>query len=248
VTRAAGKTIVVTGAGAGLGRRLAERFAGDGDQVVLLGRTLAKVQAVAEQIGESAAALHCDVTEPGSVRAAFAEIGARFGRIDALINNAAVFEPSLVVEASDDHILKTISTNLTGAVLCARAAIPLLGRGGHIINVTSESIDVPFAQLALYQCSKAGLERFSLSLSQELAPEGIRVTIVRAGQMVEAGKSWDVDPQTMARFAHANLERGVNLMMRPSSQFTSVTAAFRAVLDLPADVHVATVHLHGRAA
>jgi 3-oxoacyl-[acyl-carrier protein] reductase len=248
VTKPAGKTIVITGAGAGLGRRLAERFAADGDRVVLLGRTLSKVEAAAELIGENATALHCDVADPQSVHDAFAAIGERFGAVDALINNAAVFEPSLVAEASDGHILRTIGTNLTGAIFCARAVIPLLARGGHIINVTSESIQAPFAQLALYQASKAGLEQFSRNLHQELAEDGLRVTVVRAGQMVEEGKRWDIDPAAMARFAQANLERGVNLMTRPGSQFTSVTDAFRALLDMPADVHVGAIHLQGRAA
>jgi NAD(P)-dependent dehydrogenase (short-subunit alcohol dehydrogenase family) len=239
---------VITGAGAGLGMRLAERFVADGERVVLLGRTYAKVEALAERLGNQALALHCDVASPDSVRAAFAAIAERCGAIDALINNAAVFEPSLVAAASDDHILRTIGANLTGAIFCTRAAIPLLARGGHIINVTSESIEAPFAQLAIYQASKAGLERFSLSLQQELAEDGVRVTIVRAGQMMEAGKNWDVDPATLAQFVQANIARGLNLMTRPGSQFTSVTGVFRALVDLPADVHVAAVHLHGRAA
>ncbi len=241
------KIIVVTGAGVGLGRALARRFAADGETVVLLGRTLAKVGAAAAEIGERAMAIGCDVSSPDSVRAAFAAIAARHPRIDVLINNAAVFEPFLIAEASDDQIIKTISTNLIGPVLCARSAIPMMGRGGQIINVSSESVDVPFPHLSIYQTSKAGLERFSLALRQELEPSGIGVTTVRAGQMMEEGKTWDIDPAAAARFAQAAMAAGLNLRERPISKFTSVTNIFRALIDLPPDLQAASITLHARA-
>lgn len=242
------KIIVITGAGAGLGKNLAQRFAADGDTVVLLGRTLSKVEAVAADIGERAMAVECDVASADSVRNAFAKIAARFPKIDVLINNAAVFEPSTVAAASDDHIVNTININLIGSIFCARAAIPMMGPGGHIINVGSESVDVPFWHLTLYQCSKAGLEQFTVTLRRELEPEGIRVTLVRAGQMMEEGKATGWDPQAAMAFAKANMEAGINLMKRPISQFKSVTGIFRAVIDMPADVNMGTIHVSARTA
>jgi meso-butanediol dehydrogenase / (S,S)-butanediol dehydrogenase / diacetyl reductase len=242
------KIIVITGAGAGLGKNLAQRFAADGDTVVLLGRTLSKVEAVAAEIGERAMAVECDVASADSVRTAFAKIAGRFPKIDVLINNAAVFEPSTVAEASDAHIVNTININLIGSIFCARAAIPMMGPGGHIINVGSESVDVPFWHLTLYQCSKAGLEQFTVTLRRELEPSGVRVTMIRAGQMMEEGKATGWDPEAAMRFAKANMEAGINLMARPISQFKSVTSIFRAVIDMPADVHIGTVHVSARAA
>ena len=240
------KVIVITGAGAGLGRALARRFAADGETVVLLGRNAEKVQKAAAEIGERALAIGCDVASPDSVRAAFARIAERHPRIDVLINNAAVFEPFLIAEATDDQILKSIATNLAGPILCARSAIPLMGKGSHIINVSSESVGMLFPHLVMYQSSKAGLERFSQGLHHELEPKGIRVTTVRAGQMMEAGKSWDVDPQAALRFAQACMAAGLNLRERPISQYTSVTNIFRVVIDLPPDLHAQTVFLHAR--
>jgi meso-butanediol dehydrogenase/(S,S)-butanediol dehydrogenase/diacetyl reductase len=240
------RTIVITGAGVGLGRALARRFAADGDTVVLLGRTLSKVQAAAQEIGEPAMAVACDVASPASVKAAFAEIAQRHPKIDVLINNAAIFEPFLVVDATDEQIMNTIATNLCGAILCARAAIPMMSRGAHIINVSSESIDMPFPHLILYQASKAGLERFTLGLHRELEPTGIRVTNVRAGQMMEEGKVWKADPEAQKRFGIAAMEAGLNLRARPISQFTSVTNVFRAVIDMPEDLHAVNVSLHAR--
>lgn len=237
---------MITGAGVGLGRALAKRFASEGDAVVLLGRTLAKVEAAASEIGAKATAIGCDVSSPDSVRAAFAQIAKKHPRVDVLINNAAIFEPFLIAEATDEQIVNTINTNLTGAMLCTRAAIPLMAAGSHIINVSSESVGMRFPHLVAYQCSKAGLERFSEGLHHELEPTGIRVSSVRAGQMFEEGKTWDVPPEARMRFGKAAMEAGVNLRERPISQFTSVTNAFRALIDMPADLHAIHLSLSAR--
>lgn len=242
------KVIVITGAGVGLGRALARRFADEGETVVLLGRTLAKVEAAAAEIGDRAMAVACDVGSPDSVRAAFARIAERHQHIDVLINNAAIFEPFLLADAKDEQIMGAIATNLAGPMLCARAAIPLMRRGSYIINVSSESIDLPFPHLSIYQSTKAGLERFTLSLHRELEPSGIRVSIVRAGAMYEEGKTWDADPTAQMAFFQAAMAAGLNLMERPASQFASITQVFRTLIDLPADVHAVSVNLHARGA
>lgn len=242
------KTIVITGAGVGLGRALARRFAREGEKVVLLGRTFSKVKDAAEEIGERALAVKCDVSSPDSVRAAFSEIAKTHKTIDVLINNAALFEPFKIVDATDEQILNATATNLAGPMLCCRAATMMMVKGSHIINVTSESVDMPFPHLSVYQSTKAGVERFSKSLSQELEPDGIRVTNIRAGQMFEEGKNWDVDPEARKAFGMAAIAAGINLLDRPISQFDSVTDVFRAVIDLPADLHVAAMNLHARKA
>jgi meso-butanediol dehydrogenase / (S,S)-butanediol dehydrogenase / diacetyl reductase len=241
------KIIVITGAGVGLGRALARRFVADGDAVVLLGRTAAKVEAVARELGERALALGCDVTSPDSVKSAFAAIAERHPRIDVLINNAAIYQPFTLAEASDEQITGAINTNLAGPIFCARAAIALMGRGGHIINVSSESVGMNFPMLLLYQSTKAGLERFSEGLYHELAPSGIRVTNVRAGQMMDADKVWEVEPAAAMRFMQAAMAAGINLRERPISHVNSVTNIFRAVIDLPADVQAVNVFVHARA-
>lgn len=242
------KTIVITGAGVGLGRALARQFAADGDNVVLLGRTASKVEAVAADIGERAMAVQCDVASPESVRAAFAAIAGRHPRIDVLINNAAIFEPFQLVNASDEQILNTVNANLSGPMFCARAAIPMMEKGAHIINVSSESVDIPLPHLTVYQSSKAGVERFSLSLYQELEPRGIRVSTVRAGAMYEEGKTWDVDMDAKIAFHQAATAVGLHLTERPISQFNSVTGIFRALIDLPDDLQVEHIRLHARRA
>jgi short-subunit dehydrogenase len=122
----------------------------------------------------------------------------------------------------------------------------MMERDGHIINVSSESVDMPYPHLSVYQSSKAGLERFSNCLYRELDASGIRVSNVRAGSMFEEGKSWDVNPDDAMQFYQAALAAGINLGEKPLSQFTSVTGIFRALIDLPADLHAVTVGLHAR--
>lgn len=241
-----GKTIVITGAGIGLGRALARRFAVDGDTVILLGRTAAKVEAVAAELGGAAMAVECDVGSADSVRAAFAAIAERHPAIDVLINNAAVYEPFTIAEASDSQVVDPILINLAGPAFCARAAIPLMSGGGHIINITSESVTLPIPMLGVYAASKAGLERLSASLSQELAPAGIRVTVVRAGQMMEEGKSTGWDPAVAMRFGQACIAAGIDVRSRPISHVKSVVDAFRAIIDMPADVQMEHVSLIAR--
>ncbi|WP_404480900.1 SDR family oxidoreductase [Novosphingobium sp. BL-52-GroH] len=244
-----GKTIVITGAGAGLGKALALRFAQEGETVVLLGRTLSKVQAVADEIGGNALAVQCDVASADSVRAAFATIARMHPAIDVLINNAGIYEPFTVAEATDRQIDSIIATNLNGPIYCCRAAIPMMGSGGVIINVGSESVAVPFVMLSLYQCSKAGLERFTEALEAELEDSGIRVALVRAGPMHDQGKeapAWDRD--AAMRFHAGCARNGLDLQTRPISHSGSVTGVFRAVIDLPPDVRVSHVSVGARKA
>jgi NAD(P)-dependent dehydrogenase (short-subunit alcohol dehydrogenase family) len=240
------KVIVITGAGSGLGRALARRLANDGDTVVLLGRTLEKLQTVVAEIGARASAIACDIRSPESVHAAFDAIAARFSQIDVLINNAATMEHAAFAEASDDHIINTLATNLTGPILCARAAIPFIRRGGLILNVSSGAAERNFPTLSLYATAKAGIERFSLALYEELQPQDIGVTFLRLGQMIERLDSWQLDPAAIA-LADAIAAQGMDPRKRPSSTFASVTNAFRALIDLPPDLRAASIALRPRA-
>jgi len=242
-----GKVIAITGAGDGLGRALARRCAKAGDTVVLLGRTQSKVEAVAAELGADHLALQCDVQDPDSVRAAFAAVAARFPRLDVLINNAAIYEPFNVETARDDQIRGQIDTNLAGPIYCTREAVPLLRGGGHLINITSESSHLKMPMLWLYAGTKAALELMSDMWAHELGPDGIRVTVVRAGQMMDetkTGSSWP--PEVSLKFATENAKVGINLRERGISHYNSAAETIRAVIDAPADIHYGLVTLSSR--
>nr|WP_214648167.1 SDR family oxidoreductase [Novosphingobium aerophilum] len=247
VERSVGKTIVITGAGDGLGRALARRFARDGDKVVLLGRTFAKVQAVAEEIGDSALALPCDVADPDSVRAAFAQVAERHPKIDVLINNAGIYWPFTLAEATDQLVQDLVGINISGTVFCTREAMPLLRGGGLVINVTSESSVLKTPMMWLYASTKHAVELMSEMWAREFEPDGVRVTVVRAGQMFDetkTGAPWPVE--TSMRFGAAAASVGINLRERGLSHYNSVTDVFRAILDMPADTHLNLVAVNGR--
>jgi NAD(P)-dependent dehydrogenase (short-subunit alcohol dehydrogenase family) len=240
-----GRSIVITGAGSGLGRALARRLAGEGDTQFLMGRSREKLERAARELPD-ARAIACDVTEPRSVAAAFAEVAEQRQRLDVLINNAGVFEPSRIDQASDAHIRSLLDTNLAGPVYCSRAALAMMGEGSHIINIGSETVVVPVAMLGLYQSAKAGLERFSKTLDQEAAPLGIRVTLVRAGKMFEPGMELTFAPELHQQFVEENLKIGAQPSSKALSHYASVAATIAALLDLPGDVNVPEIMLEGR--
>jgi NAD(P)-dependent dehydrogenase (short-subunit alcohol dehydrogenase family) len=241
-----GKCIVVTGAGSGLGRALARCLGTEGHTIILLGRTLAKVEAVASELGGTSYALVCDVGDADSVRATFATIAGRNPTIDVLINNAATYQPFFVKDATDAQIAAAVMTNFAGPIYCSRASIPLMQRGSHIINISSETVGLPHAMFSLYQSSKAGLERFTEALHAELLPDGIRVTTVRAGQMMDSDSTRPADGALARRFAEENLKRGLDFRTRPISAFSSVADVLRTLIHLPGDVNVPTIILEGR--
>ncbi len=241
-----GKIIAVTGAANGLGRALARRLAQDGHTIILLGRTSSSLQAVAAELGGHSHAVLCDVGNADSVRAAFAAIGERHEVLDVLINNAAIYQPFLVKDATDEQIATAVNTNFAGPIYCTRAAIPLMRKGSHIINISSETVTLQHAMFSLYQSSKAGLERFTQAVHAELEPDGIRVTLARAGQMMDADSKSPVSAEIAAFFVAENLKRGIDMRTRPISAFTSVAETLRLLVSLPEDVNVPEIVLEAR--
>ncbi|MCB2063439.1 MAG: SDR family NAD(P)-dependent oxidoreductase [Novosphingobium sp.] len=245
-----GKTVVITGAGVGLGRAIARRFASEGETCILLGRTLSKVQALAEELGDPHFAVECDVGDAQSVRAAFAKIAERHPKIDVLINNAAYYEPGKARDVSDEVIERIVRSNFIGPIYTCRAALAMMERGGFIINVSSESVKEPFVMLSLYQSTKMGMERFSEALLEEVKADGIRVCVVRAGPMTDGGEAtssssqWEMDDAI--KFYEENLKIGRNLGDDPISDATSVTDVFRMLLDLKPDFRVTHVNVGAR--
>lgn len=179
------KAALVTGAARGIGLAVARRFLADGFCVALLdieGDLLAKSMSELDRPGATLA-LPCDVADTNAVASAFAEIDRRFGRLDALVNNAgvAVFAP--LMETSDADWSRVLAVNLTGPFLCAKAAVPLMRNhgGGAIVNITSISGLRASTLRSAYGTSKAGLAHLTKQLAVELAEFGIRVNGVAPG-------------------------------------------------------------------
>jgi NAD(P)-dependent dehydrogenase (short-subunit alcohol dehydrogenase family) len=178
------KVALVTGAARGIGLATAKRFLAEGWRVALLdieGELVNK--AVAGLANPDALALTCDVADATQVARAMEQVAQRFGRLDALINNAgvAVFAPLL--ETSDADWNRILAVNLTGPFICTKAAIPLLRKagGGAIVNITSISSLRASTLRSAYGTSKAGLAHLTKQLAVELASLGIRVNGVAPG-------------------------------------------------------------------
>ena len=179
------KVALVTGAARGIGLAVAKRFLTEGWRVALLdieGELLAgAIGALSDP--ENTLALHCDVSDAAGVRAAMEAVQRRFGRLDALVNNAgtAVFAP--VLETSDQDWNRILAVNLTGPFLCTKAAAPLMREhgGGAIVNITSISAVRASTLRSAYGTSKAGLAHLTNQLAVELASLGIRVNGVAPG-------------------------------------------------------------------
>lgn len=179
------KVALVTGAARGIGLATARRFLAEGWRVALLDieRELLNDAVAGLRQAESTLALPCDVSDAAAVAAAIETVEKRFGRLDALINNAgvAVFAPLL--ETSDADWSRILAVNLTGPFLCVKAAAPLMREhgGGAIVNITSISAVRASTLRSAYGTSKAGLAHLTKQLAVELASLGIRVNAVAPG-------------------------------------------------------------------
>jgi len=169
--------IVITGASAGIGRATADRFLAEGWQVALLARNADALAEVARGQG-NALALACDVTDAAQVEAAFAATVARFGRLDALFNNAGKMLPGqLIDDLSVEDWRGMVDVNLTGMFLCARAAFRQMRRqapqGGRIINNGSVSAHAPRPGSVAYTSTKHAITGLTKTLALDGRPFGI---------------------------------------------------------------------------
>jgi NAD(P)-dependent dehydrogenase (short-subunit alcohol dehydrogenase family) len=186
--RLAGKVAVITGGSSGIGYAIARAFASEGSSVVITGRNEEKLNAAARELASSitsdakVVAKICDVREAYSVDALFDMVQTRFGHVDILINNAGISQaPTAVEQTSVEMWREMIDINLNGVFLCTRAALPLMSRGGTIINNLSAAAKQIFPQFAAYTAAKTGAYGLTLSLREELMPRGIRVTALMPG-------------------------------------------------------------------
>jgi NAD(P)-dependent dehydrogenase (short-subunit alcohol dehydrogenase family) len=184
------KVALVTGAARGIGLAVAKRFLAEGWQVALLDIEGELLHAAVATLADSdnTLALHCDVSDADAVAAAIARVNARFGRLDALVNNAgiAVFAPLLETSGQDWN--RVLAVNLTGPFLCTKAAAPLMREhgGGAVVNITSISAVRASTLRSAYGTSKAGLAHLTKQLAVELASFGIRVNAVAPGPVETA--------------------------------------------------------------
>lgn len=213
---------LVTGGGKGIGRAAAIALARDGMKVAVLSRDeVSGHEAVAacQAVGGEALWLAADVASEEQVRAAFAMLEGRWGRLDVLVNNAGIYAQGDVLSTTLEDWERLQRVNVTGAFLCAKYAVPLMQRsgGGSIVNVASEAGLVGIPGQVAYNVSKAALIALTRSMAVDLAPEHIRVNCVCPGTtltpLVEASVAGDANPEQ--RLAHLEKSRPAGRLGTP---------------------------------
>src|SRR5437899_504139 len=180
----AGRVVMITGAARGLGRATADRFLARGAQVAVNVRTQDRAEALAQELGSNSHPAPGNIRESQVVRALVSDIVERFGRLDVLINNAAIASATRFEQLTYDECRATVDTNLTAAFLCIQAVVPAMKSQnyGRIINVSSlAGRSVSTLGGAHYTASKAGMLGLTRAAAKELGVYGITVNAVCPG-------------------------------------------------------------------
>jgi 3-oxoacyl-[acyl-carrier protein] reductase len=181
------RVALVTGASQGIGRSIARALSCAGARVVVAARNSEKLGKLVEEIGgDGVLAVQMDVGDAQQVKAGFRQAVERFGRLDILVNNAAITRDGLAVRMKMDDWEAVLRTNLTGAHLCIQQALGVMlrQRSGRIINVTSVVAQSGNAGQANYVAAKAGLIGLTRAIATEVASRNITVNAIAPGFMV----------------------------------------------------------------
>lgn len=200
-----GKTVIVTGAGSGIGAATAKRFHADGANVVLSGRTAEKLEKVASGLADRSRVLvqSGDVSEEGDVQALVQATADRFGGVDVLVNNAGVAVSGPFAETSWEDWRKVMSIDVDGIFHTTKACLPhLLKAGGSIVNVSSVSGIGGDWNMGAYTAAKGAVTNLTRSLALELGGKGVRVNAVNPSLTAsELTEDMLTDEKLMAKFA-----------------------------------------------
>lgn len=181
------KTVIVTGAGSGIGRATAIRFAQEGASVVLVGRTAQTLEETAEEFPQDHTWIHtdncltviCDISVQSQVQEMVKRVVEKFGQIDVLVNNAGKATQGKITELSAEQWKSSIDVNLNGTFYVCQAAMPhLIASRGNIVNVSSLSGVGGDWNMAAYNAAKAGVSNLTRTLALDHGVDGVRINAV----------------------------------------------------------------------
>jgi NAD(P)-dependent dehydrogenase (short-subunit alcohol dehydrogenase family) len=232
------KVFLVTGSSRGLGHQIAETVLAAGHQLVATARKPEQLADLAERYGDQVRTVALDVTDPAAARAAVTNAVEAFGRLDVVVNNAGYANTAAVEDMTIEDFREQIDTNLLGVVNVTKAALPVLREqgAGHVIQVSSVGGRVTTPGLSAYQAAKFAVGGFSEVLAKEVAPLGIKVTVLEPGGMRTdwAGGSMTVHPVSPAYEQTVGTVNALRekLMGLAASDIAKVAAVLLTVVEL----------------
>jgi 3-oxoacyl-[acyl-carrier protein] reductase len=180
-----GKVAIVTGGGHGIGEAIAARLASDGAMVVVGYRSSREearsVVGSIRNLGGDALAVEVDMETPAEIRELYRVVDQRAGRLDILVNNAAMTAGAMLSEITDELLNHVLAANVRGLVLTSQEAARRLRPGGRIVTISSSTVQAPTAGMSLYAGSKAAGDTFTRVWAKELGAQGITVNSVAPG-------------------------------------------------------------------
>ena len=209
--RLAGKVALITGSSRGIGAAIATRYAAEGAKVVVnYANSEAEANAVVAAIkaaGGEAVALKANMGKPAEIAALFAATTKAFGKLDILVNNAAIMQRQFLTEVTAESIDAHFNINVRGYLLAVKHAAELMTGGGCIINVASAISRMAYPGAVVYTATKGAIDVMSRVLAVELGPKGIRVNVLAPGSTrtdmnsEKSGKTKDEEAQEIAATA-----------------------------------------------
>ncbi|KPW97420.1 MULTISPECIES: L-iditol 2-dehydrogenase [Pseudomonas syringae group] len=204
--RLEGKSALITGSARGIGRAFAQAYIHEGARVAIADINLQRAQATANELGPNAYAVSMDVTDQTSIDQAIAAVVAQTGKLDILINNAALFDLAPIVGITRDSYERLFSINVAGTLFTLQAAARQMiaqGHGGKIINMASQAGRRGEALVAVYCATKAAVISLTQSAGLDLIRHGINVNAIAPG--VVDGEHWDGVDAMFARYENRPL-------------------------------------------
>jgi NAD(P)-dependent dehydrogenase (short-subunit alcohol dehydrogenase family) len=232
------KVFLITGSSRGLGRQLAEKVLAAGHSLVATARRPEQLAGLAERYGDRVRTVALDVTDPRAAQAAVDTAVEAFGRLDVVVNNAGYANSGSVEDTPADDFRAQVDANFFGVVNVTRAALPVMREqgAGHVVQVSSVGGRVTTPGLSAYQSAKFAVGGFSEVLAKEVAPLGVKVTVLEPGGMRTdwAGSSMTVHPVSPAYEPTVGAINAVRttLMARAASDPAKVADVVLALVEM----------------
>ncbi|TWC77402.1 NAD(P)-dependent dehydrogenase (short-subunit alcohol dehydrogenase family) [Rhizobium sp. SJZ105] len=175
------KAALVVGGAKGIGLAIAERLSAEGANVFITSRRGEDAEQAAKGIGNGAVGITADASTPEDMVVAVGKVREGYGRIDALVLNAGLSEPSQIAEITPEHFDRHFDINVRGMVFGLQAALPAMRKGGSVVLIGSIAGNAGYAAYGTYCATKAAVRSYARTWTAELAPKGIRINVVAPG-------------------------------------------------------------------